>query len=475
MGSSLIRAGLALALFCTSCVPPAGEQVVDIVEEYSTYTPPPTHNPVAVNTKAPVLTSPPTSTEISSIVLPINTALPSPTNKSTSLPAAKPISTKGNGSSDHKASSNGRDRIFGRYPCIENRAVRFTSIFFPSELITAIIPMGKVSPGSGHVTPTDHLYIHRDPPEGEDTEYVLAPADGFIVSIQRFPEDQPLIAGDWSSPNVPDHRVVIMHSCSLFTIFIHLGEFAEEIAEQTGDIPLNGNWSVGSSPAIEVHSEQPIAKFGGDSNDWSVHDADTKLTGFVVPEHYIVEEWKIHTVDPFQFYDEPTKSELLSKVIREVEPIAGKIDYDIEGTIAGNWFLDGTVDYSGNKPMGTPRYWEGHLYIGYGYIDPTQVRISIGFDTGISNDLCNICRGAYGVRGNEPHPDAVTSESGIIKYELMSRDEQSKWNREQVGVVSLGTLLVEHLGDRTIRMELMVSKSPEAVSGFSENSRIYKR
>ena len=57
----------------------------------------------------------------------------------------------------------------------------------------------------------------------------------------------------------------------------------------------------------------------------------------------------------------------------------------------------------------------------------------------------------------------------------MSRDAQSKWNREQVGDVSLGTLLVEHLGGRTIRTELIVGESPEEVTGFSENSQIYRR
>jgi len=169
------------------------------------------------------------------------------------------------------------------------------------------------------------------------------------------------------------------------------------------------------------------------------------------------------------------KSELLSKAIREVEPIAGKIDYDIEGTISGNWFLDGTVDYSGNAPMDTPRYWEGHLYIGYGYIDPTQIRISIGFDTGINKDLCNICRGAYGVRGNQPDPNTVNSDSGIIKYELMSREENSRWIREQVGDTSLGTFLVQHLGDQTIRIEVIADQNPDEVSGFSEDARIYRR
>ena len=137
--------------------------------------------------------------------------------------------------------------------------------------------------------------------------------------------------------------------------------------------------------------------------------------------------------------------------------------------------MDGTVDYSGNLATGSPRYWEGHLSIVYGYIDPTQIRVSIGFDTGISSDLCNICFGAYGVRGNQPDPAAVNSESGLIKYELMSRYEQSKWVKEQVGSTSLGTFLVQHLGDRTIRIEVIPGKAPDEVSGFSDSARIYRR
>ena len=94
-------------------------------------------------------------------------------------------------------------------------------------------------------------------------------------------------------------------------MFIHLGEFATVIADKTGEIPLNGSWFARNSSAIEVKSGRPIAKFGGDSFDWSVHNADMTLLSFVVPRHYQVAPWKIHTVDPFQFHDEPWKSDLV--------------------------------------------------------------------------------------------------------------------------------------------------------------------
>jgi len=377
------------------------------------------------------------------------------------------------------AETQRQDKIFSRYSCTEDGTKPFTSPFFPTDLITEILPMGKVSVTSGHVTPTDHLYVHRDVPAGADIEYVLAPADGAIVHIQRFNQDKLLDRENQSSPMVPDYRLIFMHSCTFFTIFIHLGELAPAVAEKTGEIPFGDSWLSNKSVPIQVKAGEPIAKFGQLGNDWSVHDANSNLAGFVVPEHYDRwEPWKIHTVDPFQFYDEPLKSDLLSKVVRKIEPRAGKIDYDVEGTIAGNWFMEGTVDYSGNVDPGTPRYWNGHLSIAYGYIDPTQVRIAIGFDTGINDNLyCRVCNGAYGVRGNEPDPMTVGPESGLVKYELMSRRDEGFEDaiREQLGTTSLGTFLVQHLGDRTIRIEVIAGKAPDEVPGFSDASLIYRR
>jgi hypothetical protein len=202
------------------------------------------------------------------------------------------------------------------------------------------------------------------------------------------------------------------------------------------------------------------------------------LAGFVVLDHYAWEPWKIHTVDPFQFYDEPLRSDLLLKVVREKNPREGKIDYDVEGTIVGNWFKDGTIDYSGGR-SGKHGYWEGHLSIAYSYIDPSQVRIAVGFDTGINEEMdCRSCRGAYGVRANLPDPVNVTSETGLVKYELMSRKDTAMTDyvgREQLGATSLGTFLVQHLGDRTIRVEVIPGKSPDEIQDFSDDSIIYHR
>jgi len=427
-------------------------------------------------------------TEDSSITASLQSSKPKPITSEKQKPTSTPILTatptsssksvendKKSTTESKKPSGNSRDRIFRRsggeigvYLCTEDNTREFVSPIVKPETLTDIEPMGKMA--SSHVTPTDHLYVHWSQPAAGVTEYVVAPADGQIVEIGRFPSNTSSRFD--SSITIPDYRMVIMHSCSFFTIFIHLGELAPDIIKQTGPISLGSQWFSTRTGPIDVKAGDPLSKINGsDGLDWSVHDADVMLSGFVVPKHYIGSPWKVHTVDPFQFYKEPLKSQLLSKVVRKAEPRAGKIDYDVEGTIAGNWFLEGTDDYSGNTNK--PEYWKGHIAIAYGYIDPAQIRISLGFNTGIDDDqLCNVCFSAYGVRGNKPDPTSIGVADGLVKYELMSRQGP---NHEQVGDTSLGTFLVQHLGDRAIRIEFILGVAPKEVSAFSDKSLIYRR
>jgi hypothetical protein len=58
----------------------------------------------------------------------------------------------------------------------------------------------------------------------------------------------------------------------------------------------------------------------------------------------------------------------------------------------------------------------------------------------------------------------------------MSRTDEGLYQgQEQVGDTSLGTFLVQHLGDRTIRVEVLPEKAPHEVAGFSDASLIYHR
>ncbi len=281
-------------------------------------------------------------------------------------------------------------------------AVTFTALPLDPEMISHVVPMGKMSFTSRHVTPTDHMYFKsvtfRDP-QSQSSYDVRAPADGQITKIGRFPGER------------EDYRFIIWHSCTISTIYIHLNGLAPEIREVTGDIAPGSRWRlVDSDTTIRVEAGQVIGT-AGSSFDFSAHDTKEWLS-FVVPEHYFGEAWKMYTVDPFDYFTEPVRSQLLEKNVRKVEPYGGKIDYDIDGRLVGNWFYDGG-DYSTSG-----RY--GHLSVVYDYVDPTLIRISFPHE-GITEEDCRECQGVYGVKGNEPDPASVSVSSGMVKYELVGR------------------------------------------------------
>ena len=148
----------------------------------------------------------------------------------------------------------------------------------------------------------------------------------------------------------------------------------------------------------------------------------------------------------------------------------------------GNWFMEGTVYYGGggsrnqailcgNRPC---PYWNGHLAIAYDHIDPQKVRISIGAETGITQQVCHVChvcQGVYGVKGNGPDPASVDTGSGLVKYDLVAREfidgagirEPNRNVEDQV------------LGDTTIKVELLPGTTSSQVAGFSEKAKLYRR
>ena len=85
---------------------------------------------------------------------------------------------------------------------------------------------------------------------------------------------------------------------------------------------------------------------------------------------------------------------------------------------------------------------------------------------------CNSCFGNYAVRDNKPDPSTIAPETGLVKYELMSR---TRLNHMEVGTTSLGTFLVQHLGAHSIRVEVVPRKAPAGVYGFSDASMNYRR
>ncbi|MBN2029589.1 hypothetical protein JW824_05035 [bacterium] len=139
---------------------------------------------------------------------------------------------------------------------------------------------------------------------------------------------------------------------------------------------------------------------------------------------------------------------LPEKNSRTVEPSGGKIDFDIDGALSGNRFLEGTpingatsIDYAAN-----------HLAFVYDMFDPSQIRIAAG-------GTLNLSPLNHRVGGNTPDPVTVTTASGMVKYELMT--------------TPTAVLQVEMQDTRTIRVEVFPDKTKNEVSNFTTSAETY--
>lgn len=338
--------------------------------------------------------------------------------------------------------------------------------------IGMIIPMGDMI--GSHVTPIDHMYfspaVFHSPP---DTYNVYADADGVIAGIGREP---------LSPENQYDkYRIEIRHTCDFYSIYNLLTSLSENITTVTGTIEP-GSYS---NKPIHVKKGDLLGKIGGQTLDLSVNYDEVVLSGFIVPEHYAGESWKIHTVDPFDYFEEPARTQLLAKNLRQVEPFGGKIDYDIDGRLVGNWFVEG----SGGFPA---RYvedsWKNHLSFAYDPIDPTHIVVSIGnYEAPEKNRPTDATQLQYGVRGNAPDPKDVSVTTGLVKYELVGSEyvlgSEEPWDHTSYasdikavsGDIVRGVVLVQLTSDRKLKFETFPGASAAQVDGFTGNALTYER
>jgi len=319
-----------------------------------------------------------------------------------------------------------------------------------------VIPYGLMV--GAHVTPIDHMYfVPAEWDSLRDAYTVRAMADARLVSIEY---------------RNGDYRIVFAHTCTFFTYYDLVTSLTPRLEEEF-EKNRSGNYA---SVNILVSEGDLIGYIGGQTLDFAVWDTETELDGFVVPEHYESEPWKIHTADPYNYYSEELHELLTEKNIRTAEPISGKIDYDIDGKLVGNWFLEGTNGYQG---LVQSNYWSGHLSFVYNHIDPDAIMISIGDFYGEAKQ--------FAVKGNEPDPEDVDMTSGLVKYTLIDfeyiKSDGKSWDRislekniKMKGTSQIhGCILVQMIEDRRIKVETFPNINCSSTNEFTEELRIYER
>jgi hypothetical protein len=173
-----------------------------------------------------------------------------------------------------------------------------------------------------------------------------------------------------------------------------------------------------------------------------------------------------------------------------VEPLAGKIDHDIDGKLSGNWFQQGTNWYAGVDGSG---YWSGHLSIAPEHIDPTQWMFSIDRWPG---DHDGSGTGQYLIVNADPNPREVDVNNGLVKYELgyvwycsVEEPERCGHTNSWDGSVELkarqmtedvhepiaGVALIQMLEDRLLKVESFSGKKATEVEGFTSEANLYER
>lgn len=367
---------------------------------------------------------------------------------------------------NHKNTVDPFVRQYGR-GC-QDRPVSFTAAPMNMNQLGFIQPLGKVS--DSHVTPTDHLYFTAADQNVADNTYpVSMPGDGTVVEIQEMPAQY---IGDKKGLKLPleDHFIVISHSCRYFSIFIHVHTLAPTLAAAAGPLKPSQSKSVN----VPLKAGDMIGSIGI-GYDWIPVDTEHTLSGFIHPELYNIEPWKIHVFDPFTLYSGELKMQLLAKDLRAAEPRAGKIDYDQPGKLIGNWFRAGSGQYTG---LGE-RPWDGHLSIVPDYLDPASTVVSTGNWGGTSKQF---------VIRNPVSPAEVSDNSGMVKYELLElryltasgtqwgdRDGYAAGLHPSQNASLVGTMAFQVLPGEKLKVEEFPGKTAVQVSGFTNKAQIYER
>lgn len=351
----------------------------------------------------------------------------------------------------------------------KDRSVSFTHSPLPISQMAYMIPMGQMS--DGHVTPTDHVYLAPLNQNAPDNTYdVVMPADGTVSVVAAMPAQY---IGDKNQQVAPeDHRIAVMHNCQYVSIFIHVHQLSEKLQAALGG-KLEPNTS--KQVSVELKAGEKVGKIGGNPVDWTLTDTKQTLGGFITPDLYKTESWKIHTIDPVSVYTGSAKADLIAKSLRTVEPYGGKIDYDKKGALIGNWFREGTNGYAGASQE---RYWDGHLSVVPDHIDPSGKVVSVGNWNGKAAQMM--------VKGSVD-PATVTEATGIVKYELIrmsySTASGQQWTggmmqrgmKASQGGPMQGTAVFQVQAGEKLKAEFFPGKSAAQVSGFTAAAQTYVR
>ena len=133
-----------------------------------------------------------------------------PAGSSTSAPTRTP-SRPSTATSTNKGASCEDGRVTFEMPPVDLEATEL------------VVPLGLMS--GSHVTPVDHIYFqnYREPTLEID---VYSPAAGTVTDIQHMSQT----VSEGPATAIDDYRLVLEHTCSITSIFIHVATLTPALA-----------------------------------------------------------------------------------------------------------------------------------------------------------------------------------------------------------------------------------------------------
>lgn len=283
---------------------------------------------------------------------------------------------------------------------------------------------------------------------------VYAMSDGVIYNIRYstriFEEPWASQYGVVAGEEYEDYALFIYLSKTAGMHYGHLSQLAPEIQQQAGQLEIS------EVNEVEIHfSAGDVLAYIGTHPGFDIGLYDTtRVHYFANPDRYDV---AYRSAIPFTDYLPTALREQVWDVNpRTVEPLGGKIDYDVEGTLSGNWFLEGTTGWDESKQLVFARHER--------YADKVMIADGSPRSSGLDPYL-------WWVFGNAPLPETITPASGKVEYMVATwwklvADENTP---------AEGTLLIEMTADDRIEYEFVPDKLPGEVEDFSAAARVYVR
>jgi hypothetical protein len=302
-------------------------------------------------------------------------------------------------------------------------ALEFTAAPIDPDALQFVVALGNTNPWA-HTLPSDHIYFYHHLDAGAFPPVpVVVPAAGTVENVLDRGADSKV----WVRVN------------GTYTYYLDHITLASSIVRNA---PIAAGAPLGTSRGIAF--------------DLGVINGAQRLS-FAAPGRYSQET--LNADAPLKYFVEPVRSALYARVRRDGSERDGRIDYDVAGTLAGNWFaadMPATTD----STLGDEFHGRRQIAFVRNVFRPDRPLVSIGgFDM----------TGTYAVPVEAPDFAAVTPASRLVVYRLLNVGDGSA-----TSTFPVGTLLVELTDAMHLRVEATRSLDA-AASGFSAGAQIYAR